>query len=220
VGELHVSADLAEIAVPLEKVGPGRIRVTLALEAKGSKPFVHHDEMDISRDDTGTTWLYNAPFEWPPEAERIAVTVEELKTGARGTAVAGLPSPDETPASAGSGEPARKPGELPLHVALVNVERQGQRVTATIHATIDAAAVSSALAGEKGRIRFQVLVQLPANPKVTLRDSEGVTPAGVDQWIWEAPVSFSADTLRMTVIAVELTTGMRGSVTLEPSSWK
>jgi hypothetical protein len=220
VGELQVSADLADIAGPLEKVGPGRIRVTLALQAKGVKPFVHQDEMDISRDDTGTTWLYNAPFEWPPEAQRIAVTVEELKTGARGTAVAELPSPDETSASAGSGEPARKPGELPLHVALVNVERQGQRVTATIHATIDAAAVSSALSGEKGRIRFQVLVQLPANPKVTLRDSEGVTPAGVDQWNWDAPVSFSADTLRMTVTAVELTTGMRGSVTLEPSSWK
>ncbi len=204
VGELRVSADLAEIAAPLEKVGPGRIRLTLALEAKRAKPFVHHDEMDISRDDMGTTWLYNAPFEWPPEAQRIAVTVEELKTGAHGTAVAELPSPDETPASAGSGEPARGPGELPLQVALVNVERQGQRVNATIHATIDAPAVSSAL----------------ADPKVTLRDSEGVTPAGVDQWNWDAPVSFSADTLRMTVTAVELTTGMRGSVTLEPSSWK
>ena len=94
VGELHVSADLAEIAGPLEKVGPGRIRVTLALQAKGAKPFIYHDEMDISRADTGTTWLYNAPFEWPPEAERIAVTVEELKTGARGTAVAGLPKPE------------------------------------------------------------------------------------------------------------------------------
>ena len=82
------------VFTPLEKVGPGRIRVTLALQAKGAKPFIYHDEMDISRDDTGTTWLYNAPFEWPPEAERVAVTVEELKTGARGTAVAELPKPE------------------------------------------------------------------------------------------------------------------------------
>ena len=44
--------------------------------------------------------------------------------------------------------------------------------------------------------------------------------AYVDQWDWDAPVSFSADTLRMTVTAVELTTGMRRSVTIEPSSWK
>jgi len=94
VGELHVSADLAEIAAPLEKVGPGRIRVTLALQAKGAKPFIYHDEMDISRDAAGTIWLYNAPFEWPPEAERVAITVEELKTGARGTAVADLPKPE------------------------------------------------------------------------------------------------------------------------------
>jgi hypothetical protein len=220
VGELQVSADLGPIVEALEKVGPGRMRVTLALRASGVQPFVHHEEVDLRREGDGTFWTYVFPLEWPPEATRIAVTLEELKTGTRGAAVAELPSPDETPASAGSGEAARKPGELPLQVALVDVERQGQRVNATIHATIDATAVSSVLAGQKGRIRFQVLTQLPSNPRVTLRDSEGVTAAGVDQWIWEAPVSFSADTLRITVTAVELTTGMRGSVTLEPSSWK
>jgi hypothetical protein len=34
------------------------------------------------------------PLEWPPEATRVALTVEELKTGARGTAVADLPKPE------------------------------------------------------------------------------------------------------------------------------
>ena len=220
VGELQVSADLGPIVEALEKVGPGRMRVTLALRASGMQPFVHHEEVDLAREGDGTSWTYVFPLEWPPEATRIAVTIEELKTGVRGAAVAGLPSPDKTPEAAGSGEPVRKPGEIPLHVTLVNLERQGQRVTATIHATIDATAVSGALAGEKGRIRLQVLVQLPANPRVTLRDSEGAAPEGVDQWIWDIPVSFSADSLRMTVTAVELTTGMRGSATLESSSWK
>jgi hypothetical protein len=94
VGVLRVSAELANIAGALEKVGPGRIRITLAVQAAGSRPFLHHDEMDLSRDDPGSSWLYEAPFEWPPEAQRVAVTVEELKTGTRGAAVADLPKPE------------------------------------------------------------------------------------------------------------------------------
>jgi hypothetical protein len=93
VGVLQVSAELAGIAPALEKVGPGRIRITIAVQATGSKPFIHHDEMDLGRDDS-ESWVYEAPFEWPPEAQRVAVTVEELKTGTRGAAVADLPKPE------------------------------------------------------------------------------------------------------------------------------
>ena len=94
VGVLQVSAELAGISAALERVGPGRIRITLAVQATGSKPFVHHDEIDLAGNDSGTSWLYEAPFEWPPEASKVAVSVEELKTGARGAAVADLPKPD------------------------------------------------------------------------------------------------------------------------------
>ena len=94
VGVLQVSAELAQISAALQKVGPGRIRITLAVQATGSKPFVHHDEMDLAGYDPGTSWLYEAPFEWPPEASKVAISVEELKTGARGAAVADLPKPD------------------------------------------------------------------------------------------------------------------------------
>ncbi|HKF44620.1 MAG TPA: hypothetical protein VKG01_16095 [Thermoanaerobaculia bacterium] len=94
VGVLQVSAELAEVSAALAKVGPGRIRITLAVQATGSKPFVHHDEMDLRDDDPGTSWLYEAPFEWPPEAQKVAVTVEELKTGTQGAAIAELPKPE------------------------------------------------------------------------------------------------------------------------------
>jgi hypothetical protein len=94
VGVLQVSAELAEISAALAKVGPGRIRITIAVQATGSKPFIHHDEMDLSRDDPGTSWVYEAPFEWPPEAQKVAVTVEEIKTGTRGAALIDLPKPE------------------------------------------------------------------------------------------------------------------------------
>ena len=42
----------------------------------------------------GHDLAYVFPLEWPPEAQRVAVTVEELKTGARGTAAADLPKPE------------------------------------------------------------------------------------------------------------------------------
>ena len=90
-GVIHVSADLASVADAIAKVGPGRIRVTIAVQVEGAQPFVHHEEMSLTRAETGTLWLFDAPVEWPPEAQRVAITVEELKTGARGTAVAELP---------------------------------------------------------------------------------------------------------------------------------
>ena len=90
-GELSVSADLAGIAPALEKLGAGRVRVTIAVETPGSPPFVSHDEVALDHSGGGTMWLYEAKIIWPPEATRVAVTVEELATGASGTGVAELP---------------------------------------------------------------------------------------------------------------------------------
>ncbi len=90
-GELSVSADLAGISAALERLGAGRVRVTVAVEVPGSPPFVSHDEADLDHSGSGTIWLYEARILWPPEATRVAVTIEELKTGARGTGVADLP---------------------------------------------------------------------------------------------------------------------------------
>lgn len=90
-GELSVSADLAGITSALERLGAGRVRVTIAVEIPGSPPFLSHDETDLDHSGEGTMWLYEAKINWPPEATRVAVTLEELKTGASGTGVADLP---------------------------------------------------------------------------------------------------------------------------------
>jgi hypothetical protein len=94
VGEMHVSVDLSSILEALEKVGPGRMRVTVAVRASGKQPFVHHEEVDLAREGPGADWTYVVPLEWPGEASRVAVTVEELKTGTRGAAAADLPLPN------------------------------------------------------------------------------------------------------------------------------
>ncbi len=94
VGDVQVSVDLGTIVDALAKVGPGRMRVTLAVRAPGMQPFVHHEQVDLAREGNGTEWTYVFPLEWPPEATRVALTIEELKTGARGTAAADLPKPE------------------------------------------------------------------------------------------------------------------------------
>lgn len=221
-GELHVSADLAEIAGPLEKVGPGRIRVTLAVEAKGGKPFVHHDEMDISRDDAGTAWLYSAPFEWPPEAERIAVTVEELKTGARGTAVAELPS-----VATGTAPPNAAPGvlssaagpELPLEVTFRNVQRSKREVTAFLHAKIGIEPIFEAMS-KRGRGRVQIIVESesPAG-RTQLVNLERVVSFDitVDNWTIEIPVTCSVNATRLIVTIGELESGGHAVASVDPA---
>ena len=94
-GTLEVSADLASIVEALELLGPGRVRVTVAVEHAKGAPFTHSEETDLDDSGGGTRWAYEAPITWPPEATRIAVTIEELKTGARGSGVADLPKSAE-----------------------------------------------------------------------------------------------------------------------------
>ncbi len=90
-GRLEVSADLGSIAEALETLGPGRIRVTVAVENTKGAPFTRSEEAELDHSGQGTMWSYEANITWPPDATRVAVTIEELKTGARGSAVAELP---------------------------------------------------------------------------------------------------------------------------------
>jgi hypothetical protein len=92
-GILRVRADFAGIASTLDKLGGARVRVTIAVEMDGGRPFVTRDEMDAARDDAGNRWSYEAPLNLPKQARRVAVTVEELKTGAQGAGAASIPAP-------------------------------------------------------------------------------------------------------------------------------
>ena len=93
-GHLEVSADLASIAEALETLGPGRVRVTVAVEHSKGAPFTQTEEADLDHSGDGTLWTYESAIVWPPEATRVAVMIEELKTGARGSGAAELPKGD------------------------------------------------------------------------------------------------------------------------------
>ncbi|MDQ6891120.1 MAG: hypothetical protein M3167_00360 [Acidobacteriota bacterium] len=90
-GRLHVSADLSSILTALQRTGNPRIRVTIVVEITGAEPFVTHQELDVTPTEGGTQWQFEAPIQWPPDAQRVAVTLEELRTGTFGVGATTLP---------------------------------------------------------------------------------------------------------------------------------
>ena len=123
-------------------------------------------------------------------------------------------------AASGLGKTSAREGELPFRVTPLKVVRQGGAVHGTIHAALDAEEILNALDGRKGRVHFQIVTKLPSNPRVVLLDSEGAVAEDADEWTWDVPLTWSADTLRMTILAEEMITGLKASATLDPSSWK
>ena len=92
-GRLEVRVKLGDLPRVLEKVGAGQMRVTVAVWEPKTVPFVHHDEKPLEKSTlAGDTWIYTAPIEWPAMAKRFSVFVEELKTGASGSAIADFPA--------------------------------------------------------------------------------------------------------------------------------
>jgi hypothetical protein len=89
-GTLHVDVDLATLAETLVVLQGGRVRVTMAVEVEGARePFTTKQEFDVPARQAG--WGADIPITWPRKTKKIAVTVEELRTGARGTSVADVP---------------------------------------------------------------------------------------------------------------------------------
>ena len=68
--------------------------MTVAVEHSKGAPFTQSEEADLDHSGEGTLWTYESAIVWPPEATRVAVMIEELKTGARGSGAAELPKGD------------------------------------------------------------------------------------------------------------------------------
>ncbi len=89
-GVLHVDADLATLVSTLELLQGGRMRVTIAVDVTGAKePFTTRQEFDVPAKQAG--WGADIPISWPAKGRKVAVTVEELKTGTRATGAVDLP---------------------------------------------------------------------------------------------------------------------------------
>ncbi len=88
-GTLHVRVDLSSMASALAALDGGRIRLTIAVEVAGARePFTTRQEFDVGKK---SALGFNFPMTWPAKGRRVAVTVEELKTGATATGAADLP---------------------------------------------------------------------------------------------------------------------------------
>jgi len=91
-GILHVDANLTSLLSSLAVLGGGHLRLTIAVEVEGARdPFTTHQEFDIAKDQGA--FGADIPMTWPKKARRIAVTVEEIRTGTRGTTAADVPKP-------------------------------------------------------------------------------------------------------------------------------
>jgi hypothetical protein len=89
-GMLHVDADLSSLVSTLEHLDGGKIRLTIAVDVAGARdPFTTRQEFDTGK--TQAAWGADIPITWPAKGRKVAVTVEELKTGARGTGTVDLP---------------------------------------------------------------------------------------------------------------------------------
>jgi hypothetical protein len=92
-GRLEVRVKLGDLPKVLEKMGSGEMRVTVAVWEQKTIPFVHHDQKPLEKAAiSGDVWAYSAPIEWPATATKYSVFVEELKTGASGSAIASFPT--------------------------------------------------------------------------------------------------------------------------------
>jgi hypothetical protein len=92
-GVLHVDADLAPLLTSLEALGGGRLRLTIAADVEGARePYTTNQEFDVAKDQGA--FGADVPITWPRKTRKIAVTVEELKTGARSTAATDVPRPE------------------------------------------------------------------------------------------------------------------------------
>ena len=229
VGELRVSADLGGIASALDRVGPGRIRVTIAVERGGFQPFVSSEEVDLAREGAGTTWLYNAPLEWPSDARRVSVRVEEQKTGTFGTATAELPSAGKASDAAaaqvtpgGGRVPAINPKgpELEFEATLSDVERRGSNQRAAmLRVVVALEPIFDRLvrAGGNARIALRVYGDSAAG-RAVVASIEKTVPLDitVDRWAFEFPIHWPLSTNHLVVSFVELETGAHAERSLTP----
>jgi hypothetical protein len=235
VGELRLSADLGSIASALDRVGPGRVRVTIAVERGGFQPFVSSEDVDLAREGAGTTWLYNAPLEWPSDARRVSVRVEEQKTGTFGTATAELPKG----LNAGSSSPpdelsrAKRTGpELEVETSFSDVARRtpsspggalagatAAGASAILRVAVDLAPIYDGLirSGGTGRVVLRVVADRPAGGAEILKIERSVPlDITVDRWAFDLPIHWTKETTRLVVSFVELETGGHAERSLTP----
>ncbi len=91
-GMLRIAVNFAsvrDVLGPEDAAVP--LRLALAVDLGDGEPFTSAEEVDWRRDDGGDSWRFQVPLNWPSEARRVAVLVEEVSTGLAGAAIVDVP---------------------------------------------------------------------------------------------------------------------------------
>ncbi|MGH9316419.1 MAG: hypothetical protein ACRD1P_04860 [Thermoanaerobaculia bacterium] len=221
---LHVSVELVGLLESIRRAGPARFRVTVAFDDKEGSPTVHQQEFDVTRPGVGTVWRYDAELQGLPGGGRVAVTVEELTTGARGTALVDLPG-----AAGESGYPTGAPrkatpggDEIPAAFEIVESTTRtsakgAASVSAKLHVTVETETLLPAIARAGGwRLRLTVEAEGP-NYRAVVAKSELSLPfdIAIDHWDFFVPMTWPANADRLLVTLQEPTSGPHASAVLE-----
>jgi Ca-activated chloride channel family protein len=85
---LQARLDLAPVRAALAGAEPSSMRLTLAVSYPSAPPFVIRDVLDGQRLAGLSAWTWSAPLALPADFERVAVVLEESRSGAFGAALA------------------------------------------------------------------------------------------------------------------------------------
>jgi VWFA-related protein len=97
-GVLQARLDLAPVRAALTGGEPSALRLTVAVSYPSAPPFVIRDVLDGQRLSGLAAWTWSAPIALPADFERVAVVIEESRSGGFGAALAArvegaLPAP-------------------------------------------------------------------------------------------------------------------------------
>lgn len=128
-GTLQARVQLEPLAPVRPQLKDATVRVTIGVAAGNEQPrIIHqvHQNFDLSKIPDAT---FTSPMQLPRNAEKIAVVVEELTTGAWGGAVLPMPKAQDVTATAGWTEPSGSAmGWLEWDAALQQAQREGKLI--------------------------------------------------------------------------------------------
>ncbi len=236
---LTTRVTLSSLREVLERLGGGRLRLTVLVEVPGVETVPHHEEVAIPATGFADVWTFRTAILLPKGTTRAAVVVEELATGlwGAGTATPGQGTGEAPGASPAPGAPGVEEAGPPSSAMEILTFAAGL-VTGTIPVRADLGPASSAELLLDGTLVCTLTRQAPTCPvplgealtvhrlDLVRREPPGAEAERVTRWL-NRPGS-SAAVLRSTLACDESAEGSPSCLLriswlhpdrLDPVSW-
>lgn len=193
---LTTRVTLSSLREVLERLGGGRLRVTVLVEVPGTESVPHHEEVAIPAGGFAEVWALRTPILLPKGATRAAVVVEELSTGLWGAGTAAPGQGGEALAAQLPAAGAPAPEESgPPSTAMEILTFAGGLVTGTVPVRADLGPASSAELLLDGTLVCTLTRHVPSCPvplgealtvhrlDLVRRDASGAEAERVTRWL-------------------------------------